>query len=411
MIVSTYSKLAAILLTSCCYWSVVSSEEDYSHNCCEQDNCASYRGYQSTTVYGVPCMAWYWLPKSNEWHPDKWPNSGLEWDYCRNPGGKWKNAWCFVRYHGANGQPDWENCGLPNCTATDAETCCDGNCASYRGKLSTTTLGARCLPWSDLQANHQYHPYSGEHPDAGLELNYCRNPSGHTTVWCYIKIGRTSEENEWENCALPYCTAKDYENCCDARDCISYRAKLMKTRTDKICLKWTDLDEDHEFHPQNAPFYGLQYNYCRNPSENKEGAWCYVDNFDTYDFCSLPVCPIEPQDWCKVYDHYTGQLSNKWDHYYCPSHPLLVPRLRVFHGCIEIEHELRGEMTRGRCFVQTDPGQDRWCYSGRDGKTTLCNPNLSPLEAGKYCWERARRCTDFHRTGEDPFLGSIGTYL
>ena len=77
MIVSTLLKFATILLTSCCCWSVVLSDEDDSQNCCDRDNCASYRGKQNTTVYGAWCLPWEDLPTTDEWHPDKHPNSGL----------------------------------------------------------------------------------------------------------------------------------------------------------------------------------------------------------------------------------------------------------------------------------------------------------------------------------------------
>lgn len=36
-------------------------------------------------------------------------------------------------------------------------------------------------------------------PDAGLESNYCRNPNGRSTVWCYT----TDPETLWELCEDP----------------------------------------------------------------------------------------------------------------------------------------------------------------------------------------------------------------
>ena len=33
-------------------------------------------------------------------------------------------------------------------------------------------------------------------PNAGLEKNYCRNPSKHSNAWCYT----TDHDKRWENC-------------------------------------------------------------------------------------------------------------------------------------------------------------------------------------------------------------------
>jgi len=409
MIVSTFLKLAVILLTSCCHWIVASNktspywhvekqgvivriDEDSSQLCCEHDDCLWYRGLQSKTAYGATCLPWKDLPTSSEWHPDKWPYSGLVSNYCRNPGGEEKNAWCIVRLNGDLGRPDWENCAVPNCTATDTETCCDGNCASYRGKLSTTKTGKRCVPWSDLGAKETYHPE--KHPRAGLELNYCRNPDvNYPNAWCYTKI----KGLKWEDCALPYCTAKDSENCCEDKKCISYRGKLSTTNKGKKCLKWKDNKETDRYHPDNPKMqnYGLQHNYCRNPSKSKWGAWCYTSwaswwpfSKHGYEYCFLPGCPTVRRRGCALYDA-RGQHLGKMDHYYCRSHH--GPQL--YHGCMD-SNEGKGQ---GFCWMQTEHGKEHWCYSGNSVKRdkpaiSPCNPYMTPVAAGKFCFERAHKC-------------------
>jgi len=374
-------------------------------NCCVHDKCVSYRGQQSQTVYGATCIPWNELPTSNEWHPDKWPNSGLVSNYCRNPGGLWRTAWCFVRTRydketaltdGYRYRAHPESCALPNCTATEAETCCDGNCASYRGKLNITMSGARCVPWSDLGAKETYHP--GKHPRAGLELNYCRNPDeNHPVAWCFTKI-KGIKKPKWENCALPYCSAKDTENCCEEDDCTTYRAKLSTTRTGKKCASWRHIKKGSPYHPQNpySQNYGLQRNYCRNPSNNAKGAWCYtnekkdwsgnIETIDTFEFCSLPQCSTVMKNGCTLYDWKTGQPDEKWDHVYCGSGP---GDTRRYHGCGTKENKYKG-----KCWMQISPGQGYWCLSGQNLENTECNPNMSPVDAGKYCYERAAECTD-----------------
>jgi len=300
-----------MVTASCCFLSVVSSKENNeleqniqraaqsgaSEKCCS-DNCASYRGEQSTTIYGSKCLNWYDLPDGDPYHPDKHPNSGLVSNYCRNPGGDWRNAWCYTRIHGSNWKPDWENCGLPNCTASDSEKCCDADCTSYRGKLSTSKSGKTCLPWADLPKGHKWHP--NRHPNSGLESNYCRNPDGWSNAWCVTKI-KGVEKPEWENCAMPFCLARDPGECCED-NCASYRGKQNKGYQEYICLPWKDLPADHPYHPDKHPNSGLESNYCRNP-DGWRNAWCFIQinwpyGKDIRTNCALPNCTASKSEMC-----------------------------------------------------------------------------------------------------------------
>ena len=41
------------------------------------------------------------------------------------------------------------------------------------------------------------------YPDAGLCSNYCRNPDGESTAWCF-----TSPKYDWGRCNIPICPGK-----------------------------------------------------------------------------------------------------------------------------------------------------------------------------------------------------------
>ena len=70
----------------------------------------------------------------------------------------------------------------------------DGTC--YRGGVSTTSSGKTCQEWSlDSPHSHNYNSI-GEH-------NYCRNPDGDTSPWCYT----TDSGTRFEHCAVPVCTS------------------------------------------------------------------------------------------------------------------------------------------------------------------------------------------------------------
>nr|XP_006815388.1 PREDICTED: apolipoprotein(a)-like [Saccoglossus kowalevskii] len=71
----------------------------------------------------------------------------------------------------------------------------DSNGTDYRGLVNITLRGRHCAAW-----NSDNHPMTRQnHPDAGIgDHNYCRNPDGDVTVWCYI----TDETALWEYCFI-----------------------------------------------------------------------------------------------------------------------------------------------------------------------------------------------------------------
>ena len=78
----------------------------------------------------------------------------------------------------------------------------DKNGSQYRGtKYSVTVSGHQCQRW-DSQSPNSHTRTPGNYPSAGLEGNYCRNPDGHSSVWCYNGEGTSPR---WEDCDIPLC--------------------------------------------------------------------------------------------------------------------------------------------------------------------------------------------------------------
>ncbi|XP_066303955.1 uncharacterized protein [Branchiostoma lanceolatum] len=78
---------------------------------CQQGNGVSYRGLVSETQTGTPCQSWNSQhPQSHDNTPDRFPTSGLEGNYCRNPDGS-DGVWCYT----VNPWSRWEFCDLPQC--------------------------------------------------------------------------------------------------------------------------------------------------------------------------------------------------------------------------------------------------------------------------------------------------------
>ncbi|KAI8495491.1 hypothetical protein Bbelb_269460 [Branchiostoma belcheri] len=78
---------------------------------CMLENGASYRGTASVTETGKTCQRWdSQTPHDHDRTPWKYPASGLEQNYCRNPDGEDK-VWCYTLDPGIR----WEWCNIPFC--------------------------------------------------------------------------------------------------------------------------------------------------------------------------------------------------------------------------------------------------------------------------------------------------------
>ena len=50
------------------------------------------------------------------------------------------------------------------------------------------------------------------------------------------------------------------------------------------------------FSIDSFPTHNLEKNYCRNPSENEGGAWCYTLDGPRFEFCDIPACEEEKEE-------------------------------------------------------------------------------------------------------------------
>jgi len=66
---------------------------------------------------------------------------------------------------------------------------------------------------------------------------------------------------------------------------VEYSGKLSTTNLGFKCANWNDQSVwKHNF------LNTTKHNYCRNPDDGPGGPWCYVNNEEKFDHCSVPIC-------------------------------------------------------------------------------------------------------------------------
>nr|XP_048677484.1 kremen protein 1 isoform X7 [Caretta caretta] len=91
------------------------------------------------------------------------------------------------------------------CTSAQGAECYTANGADYRGTQNQTSLhaGRPCLFWNET-FQHPYNTLKYPNGEGGLgEHNYCRNPDGDVSPWCYI--AECEDGVYWKYCEIPSC--------------------------------------------------------------------------------------------------------------------------------------------------------------------------------------------------------------
>ncbi|XP_066269384.1 alpha-tectorin-like [Branchiostoma lanceolatum] len=78
--------------------------------------------------------------------------------------------------------------------------CYRGTGLTYRGKVSMTECGRPCQSWS-AQLPHSHSAYRANFSLAGLQENFCRNPGGEVSPWCFTVDPLLRKEV----CKIPQC--------------------------------------------------------------------------------------------------------------------------------------------------------------------------------------------------------------
>ncbi|OXB56190.1 hypothetical protein ASZ78_016969 [Callipepla squamata] len=256
---------------------------------CMTCNGEDYRGFVDHTESGTECQRWdLQRPHKHPYHPDKYPEKGLDDNYCRNPDGS-ERPWCYT----TDPALEREFCRIRVCKKrprpiNTTTGCYRGKGEGYRGRVNVTMSGIPCQRW-DAQTPHRHHFVPSKYPCKDLQENYCRNPDGSEAPWCFttrpgmrvafcFHIRRCDDELEAQECYHGHGE--------------QYHGHVSKTRRGITCQRW-DATTPHvpQISPTTHPEAHLEENYCRNPDNDSHGPWCYtMDPHTPFDYCAIKPC-------------------------------------------------------------------------------------------------------------------------
>ncbi|XP_070814235.1 prothrombin [Chaetodon trifascialis] len=183
--------------------------------------------------------------------------------------------------------------------------CIEGQCVSgagvnYEGNINITRSGRQCQHWRHSFPHPIIREFNASEPNSILQENFCRNPDNRPEgPWCFTKDPTVQKETcRVPRCGEPFVPPTLAPEPVRSDDClpnygIDYTGDLAVTLGGHTCLQWSSpeavaLSQDKEFIPEVV----LQGNKCRNPDNDPEGPWCFVDISGnlTVDYCDLELC-------------------------------------------------------------------------------------------------------------------------
>lgn len=179
----------------------------------------------------------------------------------------------------------------PECVMSEEES-------DFSGSQSVSATGLTCVPWADATGLVTQEFSDSSFVDGSKEdaKNFCRNPSASEEgPYCFAAdLGDTAYIISKQNCSPRRCRSKECRMSGTGND---YIGSLGVTLTNRTCQRWTAKSPhaipqklvNKETFPELS--VGNISNFCRNPTHDLAGPWCYTDdpNLDI-DICEVPDC-------------------------------------------------------------------------------------------------------------------------
>ena len=188
-----------------------------------------------------------------------------------------------------------------------SDCCFQPKNVEYIGSLNKAKNGEDCLPWTHSKVSKKVQTKLKKNAQScetknSLESNFCRSLDGKIPK-CVVKGGKLKP------CNIPLCVMTR-ENQLG----LKYKGRMNKGRflvnandpTSKIekftCMRWDGKNKNPDIEIKATPKDKKNHNFCRNPDNDKNGPWCYKQNFvpsfddkgkplvSNYAYCDIPIC-------------------------------------------------------------------------------------------------------------------------
>nr|XP_050849219.1 uncharacterized protein LOC127063448 isoform X3 [Vespula vulgaris] len=230
-------------------------EDPWPPNCISDLMDYAYKGNQWFSVNEIPCIPWISkeIPEEDKIDSKFIDGSALRaLNKCRNPGHSPDGPYCYIMTDPNTLSISKQYCPVRKCQSSECKMA--GTANDYIGTLSTTRSGRTCAKWIADYELVETKVYAPETTTQGHLMELPRR---------YV----TQEE-------LPL------------RISPQKKPTLINVLRPKDSINRTSFNDSlyAEHSAKNAS------NYCRNPSRNIAGTWCYTTD------------PLVPQDLCDVRD-------------------------------------------------------------------------------------------------------------
>ncbi|XP_056444820.1 prothrombin [Gadus chalcogrammus] len=184
--------------------------------------------------------------------------------------------------------------------------CISGQCAvgsglNYEGDVNITVFGKECQSWKSSFPHPIIREFNSSDPTSNLKENYCRNPDDQVSgPWCFTRDPTVPREP----CQVPICGEAGYfpstvaPRTAPPAECLTnqgldYSGDVSVSLGGHACLDWASpRARARSVKMQFIPEVRLPGNKCRNPDDDPEGPWCFVEVYGnvSVDYCDLQLC-------------------------------------------------------------------------------------------------------------------------
>ncbi|XP_017755449.1 PREDICTED: uncharacterized protein LOC108547430 [Eufriesea mexicana] len=264
-----------------------------------------YRGAIAKTAGDIRCQYWYTDEPIHEVSKDitdnDFPEKSMKIakNYCRNPTRDSRGPWCYTL------EPSLidDECDIPllhNASRTDLMKCKLTQLGmEYRGAIAKTAGDIRCQYWYTDEPIHEVSKdiTDNDFPEKSMKIakNYCRNPTRDSRgPWCYTLEPSLIDDE----CDIPLC---NFGECKLSGPGSEYGGSKEMTTSRSKCKSWHKRHQleglkSEKYDDKNFPDRSRRKagNFCRNPSGDVGGPWCYVEEenleYVQKQYCDIPFC-------------------------------------------------------------------------------------------------------------------------